>query len=554
MQATDRIELNRALEAPRWSLRDFESDAIGSLVYRPGGNYRLTPIQFAALTAIYVAGGAFLMIGVGHGKTLIAMLACLVLASKRPLIMVPAGLTEGLENERAKFEPHFNIPDFGVLKYSELQTPQASLWLEGYQPDLIVCDEAHKLKNQTRARTRRVLEYLGANPGCRFVVMSGTVTHESPRDFAHLCEGAFGDFSPMPRAGRTLDAWHAMISPKGKPVFGDHEYVKPLIAQYPHARQSGNSTRQHAQSALFAHLAWSRGVVATVESSARCTIILRPLETPAMPSPVLEAIQRCRDTHENPRGIPFIDENEELRCIRQLESGFYYWTDFGSAPATLVDEWKRARSEWMRALAHEVQTASVPGCDSPALITARVESGAADDYMIRTLRRWRAVEKQCSPFVRAEWISPYLLEDAIARQHFDPEPSILWFKYRAQGEWLRKWGHTVYAEGVTPPEDKAHHCAMSIRAHGVGRNLQVWRRNRILNMPADGAVCEQLFGRTHRLGQTADEVIFEVYQNTPGAILAMRRARESAEYIERTTGQTQKLRIATIVKGEIDNG
>lgn len=544
LTATDRIEIDRALRSPRWGIRDFDSDAIGTLVYRTY-LYSLTPIQLAALTAVYVAGGAFLMIGVGHGKTLIAMLAPQVLQAKRPLIMVPSGLEDSLNTEREKWLPHFRIPDFGVLKYSELQQPSSSLWFDGYQPDLIVMDEAQNAKNPQASRTWRILDYLAKNPRCRLIVMTGTITSQSPKDYAHLLEGAFGEFAPLPRigVGSALDAWHNVISPKGKIVATDASRVKPLLAQYPHAQ--GETLRERSQNALFAHLVWSRGIVATVESSCPKDIYLEKLDMPLMPQNISDAITHCIRHHERPNGIPFLDENEEGAVIRQLECGFYYWTDFGAAPPDLVDRWKRARSLWMRSLAHEMRTARAPGYDSPYLITCAVEAGHADKYMTETYHAWRQIEHACVPFVRAEWVSDYLMCDAVGRWHFDKEPCILWYRYRAIGEWLRKWGATVFAEGDRPDitQKVPIHCAMSIRAHGTGRNLQLWRYNRIMNMPGDGGITEQLFGRTHRLGQTRD-CFFDVYLNAPGMQRNLRTARESAEYIQRTTGQKQKLLIA----------
>jgi hypothetical protein len=61
---------------------------------------------------------------------------------------------------------------------------------------------------------------------------------------------------------------------------------------------------------------------------------------------------------------------------------------------------------------------------------------------------------------------------------------------------------------------------------------------------ADAGAWEQLIGRTHRQGQLADEV--EVYVFAHGAFAdALETARERAKYIENTTGNTQKLLLAS---------
>lgn len=48
-------------------------------------------------------------------------------------------------------------------------------------------------------------------------------------------------------------------------------------------------------------------------------------------------------------------------------------------------------------------------------------------------------------------------------------------------------------------------------------------------------------GRTHRTGQAADEVTFEVYRHTEPLIRALDKARDLSEYIEGTFGARQRL-------------
>jgi len=92
---------------------------------------------------------------------------------------------------------------------------------------------------------------------------------------------------------------------------------------------------------------------------------------------------------------------------------------------------------------------------------------------------------------------------------------------------------------------------MSIRAHGVGKNLQHgWSTQIVLEPPSSGTVWEQLLGRTHRPGQEADTVSFYVYQHTEAFRRAVVQAREDAAYIQDTTGSRQKLVYCTYM-GEL---
>ena len=62
-----------------------------------------------------------------------------------------------------------------------------------------------------------------------------------------------------------------------------------------------------------------------------------------------------------------------------------------------------------------------------------------------------------------------------------------------------------------------------------------------------GKAWEQILGRTHRFGQEADEVRFEVYQYAGGQIESFEQARADAKYLELTLGGRQKLNYADII-------
>jgi hypothetical protein len=81
---------------------------------------------------------------------------------------------------------------------------------------------------------------------------------------------------------------------------------------------------------------------------------------------------------------------------------------------------------------------------------------------------------------------------------------------------------------------------ISIKAHGTGKNLQMFSDAVICQPPADGALWEQLLGRHHRTGQLADEVRFRVY--THGTFAEdIERAQTLSAHIEMTWGSKMKL-------------
>ena len=91
----------------------------------------------------------------------------------------------------------------------------------------------------------------------------------------------------------------------------------------------------------------------------------------------------------------------------------------------------------------------------------------------------------------------------------------------------------------------AETCAASYNVHGTGKNLQAWRNQLLLDPPSSGQAWEQLLGRTHRQGQTADEVLFHYYDHTDEFRNAIVTAKASAAYIQETTQTPQRLLYAT---------
>jgi hypothetical protein len=76
--------------------------------------------------------------------------------------------------------------------------------------------------------------------------------------------------------------------------------------------------------------------------------------------------------------------------------------------------------------------------------------------------------------------------------------------------------------------------------------LQRWSRNLVVAPPTSGKAWEQLLGRTHREGQQADEVSFEVFLPIQELKDCFERARADAKYLEETYGNRQKLNYADI--------
>jgi hypothetical protein len=178
------IELERILKLPRRDINDPAWDGLadeltnalnvvdkcpGALL-PPDANglcsmckapLKLRRIQAIAIHDIGTYGGLFAPIGVGEGKTLITLLAPYVLEAERPLLILPASLIKKTDRARVQLSRHWLIPEnLQTISYEMLGRVQSAAFLEKYQPDLIIADEVHKLKNKRAAVTRRVSRYM----------------------------------------------------------------------------------------------------------------------------------------------------------------------------------------------------------------------------------------------------------------------------------------------------------------------------------------------------------------------------------------------------------
>ena len=223
----------------------------------PDPNFRLWDVQLDAIYTYETLGGLLGPIGVGRGKSFIAILsanrAILRRGHYRVAIMVPPEVYDQLTKiDLPKARQLFNLngipyyvcsgpaakrmsiakqPGKGVwiYSYSSLSTKTGFEELKEIRSTCYILDEAHNLARSTAGRTKRfhsvlkeleaekVVEYTQKMTGAKkvmaieVVALSGTLTKKSVKDYAHLATRSLGLFSPTPIKGPAITAFSGAI-------------------------------------------------------------------------------------------------------------------------------------------------------------------------------------------------------------------------------------------------------------------------------------------------------------------------------------------------------
>lgn len=541
---------------------------------------RLLPVQAWALEEMSSVGGLLGPIGVGHGKSLLDLLSSTVIpATKTAVLLLPPNLKrQMLDVDWHFYGQHWHLPNLvgagwyvpgkpllHVVAFSELSGAKSSDLLPKLNPDLIIIDEAHNVRNSTAARTKRFMRFLKEHPYVRVLAWSGTLTSRSLKDYAHISAAALRQGSPVPLFHPTVEEWSAAVDPSPFPLDAGE------------LRRLGEAD---ARAGLRRRLLDTHGVVSSADDT-RCEASLlineRQVECPEV---IQEALKRVEQTWCRPDGEELVQALDIRRVQRELSSGFYYrWRWPRGESVEVIDRWLAVRKAWHSELRERLKSGGVH-MDSPLLLTKaairwhdgyvhierdehgreiqrveikpRTRNGPQPTWESEHWLEWREVRETAQPETEAVWLHDFLVFDAVEWLRERSSGGICWYEHDAFAR--RVVGHAGSgADGVVfacPGADGDKRVLLlsgnervvaSIRAHGTGKNLQAFAHSLVAHPPADGATWEQLVGRMHRQGQLADEVTVEVYRHTPAYVEAVDRARGLAGYIQESFGAPQKL-------------
>lgn len=545
----------------------------------------LLPVQAWALTEASENDGLFGQIGVGHGKTLLNLLVSLVLTGARTavlldgvhtaVLLVPAPLkAQLLKVDWHFYGQHWNLPNLAggqwvtpgrptlhVLSFNELSTAKNSNVLERINTDVVIIDEAHMLSSSKAARTKRFLRYLESHPQVRVFCWSGTMTRRSIKDDAHLANAALRSGSPRPHEYSVLEEWASCLDPfrlDPTPIGALALFCNP---------------GEDALDGIRRRTIETPGVVTSNDANGCGASLLIRERRVVAPENLLLQVQTILDSAERPDGEQLTDQLSVLRCAKEMSCGFFYrWRWPRREPVPVIEKWLAVRKEWHKEIRNELKR-NREWLDSPLLLT-RAAIRWHDGYVHtfkdadgNTLERkeypphtkngplptwaseywpaWRETRNTAHPESTAVWVNEYLVEDA--SKWLEEGPGLAWYEFSAFGQRLAEKGHFTFVGAGAEGNDAcialtgSERVVISQKAHGTGKNLQMFDRCLVTSPSAAGDQWEQLLGRCHRQGQMSDSVTFDVYQHTQVFRQCLDKARELGSFIERSYGAEQKL-------------
>lgn len=533
------------------------------------GTWSLLPIQAVTLLELHDYGGCFAPILVGGGKTLISLLAPRIMKSHRPLLIVPAALRDKTNDEMGEYREQWEIKPPIVQSYEMLSTDAHSNYLKQLNPDLVIFDEVHKLRNRDAAVTRKVSRFMETVPDLPVLAMSGTVTQRSILDYAHILRWCRKDNQPLPFEFMRLKEWSYALDEKV--AFNSRKEPGALMRfADPNEEQTITACRKGYQK----RLTQTPGVVASQDPPLDVPLIVRevPFEPPQI---MIDYFQHLREYWETPDEHPCLDGHEIWRHARELACGFYYVWDprpphtefpiYDKSNQKQAITWLQARRQW-GAYVRYVLKHNRSEIDSELQVrnaVLRKEIGPMKGFETEydpseILRAWIEIQPTFKPNTRAVWFDDTML--LLARDWLSSHSGnrCVWVEHTAFGRQLaRLTGAPFYGRKGLDLAGNTIRVAegpiiASIGSNGTGWNLQRFTQNLVVSMPSNGSSWEQLLGRPHRQGQK-NPVHFDLILPCIEQHAAFHQAVRDARYVTDSIGQIQKLTYGDIkISSEIE--
>lgn len=516
--------------------------------------------QTLVLSDFYEWNGILGALPVGEGKTWCCHRAPLLLGARRPVLLAPGTDRTKLQRQFAELDEFFERgqplitlqtcrklskrkkgPDdpFAywepgtvlLVSYEEVSLdPDLLLSIDC---DLLVADECHRLKNPNAACTKHVRDWRRENWQVPLMLLSGTITDRSLKDFGHLLKWTHGKVRmPLPASGVELSEWARAVDEKVevRAAPGALSLFLPDNTQ-----RELSDYRQAIADRIFS----TPGVVRTKAHSCNASLKLY-IYRPKLPTELRALIRRIESEKRGWHGEE-LTPAEVWRNRRGLLLGFHTeWLEPGP------EEWMRARSSWKKYV-RDMLEQDWPGLTSEKHIAAACKRG---DLPNGRYNRWIEIKPTFKPKSRTVWHSTEILEYIIRLAKKDDV--WIWVDRTPVGIKLKEltgwpYFHNHGLDGKKFVEDhRSGPAIVSVGANFQGRNLQHFHQNIITAPMTKGLKWEQLMGRTARTGQLADEVTYRLlchYQQED-----FQQALSDTDYQADFGDNKRKLKIADIIE------
>ncbi len=592
--------------------------------------FRLDRGQAEGLAAYEIYGSCFAKLPVGSGKTLLGLSVANAAYRKgltRMLLFCPPEVLTQLTLvdipwARSRIEISYPIHVLGgkpkeyrtaycksgrkglyILPYSYLSTTDTSENLKALAPHIVIADEAHRLSRHGAARTRRFMAMLknlfdAGNPA-ELVIMSGTITSKSIKDYYHLIKWCLHEKCPLPLSDRMAGDWAQLIdaqaaSPDSTVILtpSSSAPIIPVVEwarkHFPQMEGGFPADVYGFRRAYQCRFSSAPGVVSAEGSGIGTSLVVQ--NTPVKDhkahrdwAKLQELMEKVEDMWLTPNGDEIDFGIHKWKWLNELSAGFYNeltWPtadvyaarkkidlQFAQEILLKADIHHQAGQAYAKILRTWLEKKSKPGCDTPFLCgqsMVRFGDKEVGPEMYTAWKEWKDLDFDGRPDrdSRAVRVCDYKIAQAVrwAQETLkEGAGGIIWVHHQEIGTWLcdamREAGllnHMLHAPAgemsntsILDHKNKDRIVVASIAAHGTGKNLQHFSHMNVVQWPRDARVSEQLIGRLHRRGQEADELVVQTNHTTRFDMLNFAACLNDSLYIHQTTGDKQKLIYAS---------
>lgn len=591
----DRREMDRILQLAFVDMMSYDEAAefsrailLASAVER---EFCLFREQASAVASYITEAGGFFPIGVGFGKTGVSLMVaerawqkgtrkialmlepnCLsqLIKSDIPMwrrltnLSVPFVVLGGQTPKMRRVLFQSNRRGCYIIPYSLLSVRDTLDMLDAIDPDLVIADECHNLRDRKTARTKRWMAMMHKRDR-ELVAMSGTITSRSIEDFRHLIDLALKDGSPLPRSGSMAYSWGRVLD-SGSAITDQHQAgpLEPLVT-WANARRAGQRqqkklrlTVSDIREAFKTRMHSAPGVVASPDSEVKASVSIENKDQDGNPwfeggefwkerqgwSDLEQLMSGVQEEWRTPNGDEIEHAIHTFKWMVELGTGFYnelVWPlpDWVRTHHGVDSEARALLAVKLAQDAHAVHQFyskelrqffedSPEGLDTPMEVARAINQNpdGLPSKLVKAYWLWKEAEQASHNefgFLverrkNAVRVCDFKIDRGVQwakRALSDHGSGIIWVHNREIGRWMVDALKEADVPSVACPAGANEEitslfnpetgtadaiAVASVKAHGTGKNLQRAGAQLFLQWPRDAKQAEQTLGRVHRSG------------------------------------------------------